>query len=553
MPESKHFFSTHGRLLILAGLVIFCSYPAHAGRKGWKQQEVNWHGPGGSRIKAIHYPAESRPPLRHKKHPRKPKKLRKKALPAKVASRLTGLAEISDAPIYATVIDSPPIDGFLPWVATAITDKRHPATEFGGILTAEPATTVLGGYLTGNPQQNFAFGIFDTGAGAHVINHAAALQASLTGPYLTSNEVEIMGVIGSVPAKVSQPIGIYVDGIGAVEPNGLLHDTSGMVGEWNTTVCVGDDIESPNLPTAIGAPLSVFFAAEFRNDLETMAVRNDVNFVSPDIFFYDLDDPCIPGYANKIPLELRPLGGASVSYTPTLVEVAPLIYEYVPASPSIVMGGLDLLQSLFFVHSVDLYEGDQSAIDKDRFLFDTGAQVTVVGSRIAARLALDIADPNFQVKIEDVTGATTTADGFYVDEIQIPALGEWLTATNVPVILFDVPSPEGGTLDGIIGMNLFTDLNFVFHGGGLFGQADPAVEFGPIPYHIVADVYPRAGDGVVDNLDLAAFADAWLAIFEPPTVNWNYKCDMAPQANPDGIINFGDFAVFAAHWGETTP
>jgi len=483
------------------------------------------------------------------KHPRSAKRLRKKVLPMETAARLTALAEPFCPPVYAVVIDSPPIDGFVGWVATAITDKRHP--EINGIFSAEPAAAVLGGYLAGNPQQSYAVGIFDTGAGAHVMNHAAAMQGGLAGSYLTSNEVEIMGVIGSVSAAVSQPVGIYVDGIGAIEPDGLLQDRSGMVGEWNTAVCVGDAIKSPNLPTAIGAPMSVFFAAEFRNDLETMAIHNDVNFVSPDIFFYELDDPCVPGYSNKIPLELRPLGGISVSYPPTLDSST---LEYVPAGPSIVMGGFDLaLQSLFFVHSVDLYDGDQSAIDKDRFLFDTGAQVTVVGSRIAARLAIDISEPNFQVVVEDVTGATTVVDGFYIDEIQIPALGEWLAVTNVPVILLDVASPEGGTVDGIIGMNLFTEPNFVFRGGGLFGQSDPSIEFGQIPYHIPADIYPRAGDGVVDNLDLAVFADAWLGIFEPPSVNWNFKCDVAPQSGADGIVNFLDFAVFAEHWGQTAP
>ncbi len=72
------------------------------------------------------------------------------------------------------------------------------------------------------------------------------------------------------------------------------------------------------------------------------------------------------------------------------------------------------------------------------------------------------------------------APGFYVDVIQIPALGEWFTARNVPMVLLDVTSPEGGTLDGIVGMNLFVNFNLVVRGGGLFLQQDPALEFEPI-------------------------------------------------------------------------
>ena len=72
------------------------------------------------------------------------------------------------------------------------------------------------------------------------------------------------------------------------------------------------------------------------------------------------------------------------------------------------------------------------------------------------------------------------APGFYVDSIEIPAVGEWLTARTVPVVLLDVFSPEGGTLDGIIGTNLFVDFNLVLRGGGMFFQPDPALEFAPI-------------------------------------------------------------------------
>jgi predicted aspartyl protease len=466
--------------------------------------------------------------------------LRKKILPAEAALRLAPLARQTIAPTIAIVLDSPPIDGFVPWIAVAVTDERFDEEEMR--FDAVPTNSVIGNYLTSNPESDYAIGIFDTGASAHVMSYAAADQAGLFGPYLTSNMVEVTGVTGSVFAWVSYPLGIFIDGLGAIEPDGLLHDTSSMVGETNVSITVGDVVESPNLPTAIGSPLSVYFAADFRNDQHITVTHNAEEFTAPDISFYEPSDPCCPSYTNIIPLELRPLGGANVQYIP---DIDPFTFELIPISPSVIIGNQS--QSIFFVHSVDLYEGNKSAIDKDRFMLDTGAQVTVVGSRVAARLHLNPADPNFEVEIQGVTGDTITAPGFYIDSIEIPALGEWLSFTNIPVILLDVASPEGGTVDGIIGMNLFADLNFVLRGGGLHGQDDPSIEFEPIP-HIIADIAPQGGDGRVDYLDLAELVSHWLETSISP--NWNPECDLAPPSSPDGMVNFLDFAVLAEHWLE---
>ena len=445
-------------------------------------------------------------------------------------------AEGLTGPVITLVFDSPPIDGFVPWIAVSVTDARSDILEIDAI----PTTTVIGDYLTSAPESDYAIGIFDTGSSIHLMGNAAATQAGLfSAGLVTYNTTLISGVTGSTEAWISMPLGLFIGGLGAVEPNGLLLDTSGMVGQTNVSIAVGQG-GSPDLPTAVGSPLSAYFAACFLNDQQITVTHDGDEFTGPDIQFYDLDDPCIPSYSNVIPLELRPLGGVSVQYL-----FDPFDYpDYPPISPSIITG--NFYQSIFFVASVDLYNGSKSAIDKDRFLLDTGAQITVVGSRIAARLGLDPADPDFEVEIMGVTGGSIMAPGFYIDSVEIPALGEWLSFTNVPVIFLDISSPEGGTVDGVIGMNLFVDLNFVFRGGGLFAQDDPRIEFGPAIYRIIADIAPPGGDGAVNFLDLAAFAQAWLAI--PTSPNWNSRADMVSDAR----IDFFDFAVLAQHWLEGT-
>ncbi|MGD0078387.1 MAG: retropepsin-like aspartic protease, partial [Sedimentisphaerales bacterium] len=332
---------------------------------------------------------------------------------------------------------------------------------------------------------------------------------------------------------------IFIDGLGTIEPNGLLLDRSAMMGQSNVAIAVGEGLDPVDLPTAIGSPMSAYFTAAFYNDTQITVSHNDSNFTAPDIRIYQQDDPEIPNYANTIPLELRPLGAISAQYIPGLNE----FFDFEPTSPSVLIGTSS--QSIFFVASVDLYQGTHSAIDKTRFMLDTGAQISVVGSRIAARLALNPAHPDFEVEIQGVTGETIIAPGFYIDSIDIPALGDWLSFTNIPVILLDIPSPEGGTVDGIIGMNLFADLNFVLRGGGLFLQDDPSISYETI-IRFTGDIAPAGGDGIVNYLDLAALADAWLA--NPLSQNWNSRADIVG----DAIINFRDFAALAQNWRQTS-
>lgn len=392
---------------------------------------------------------------------------------------------------------------------------------------------MVGSYLTPTPETDYAIGIFDTGAGAHIIGNADAVRAGLFSHWpslITSSTVELQGVIGSVNAWVSQPIGLFIDGLGAIEPTGLILDDSWMVGETNVSICVGDQVESPNLPTVIGTPLSVYFTTVIYNDQQVTIIRDGNEFTGPDVFFYESSDPCIPAFNNVIPLELRPAGAVSVQYFPNVFD--PEDPEWgAPMSPSTV-GELGMSQSLFFVFNVDLTNGTRSATEKDGFILDTGAQVSVVSEAIGARLGLNPNNPDFEVEIQDVTGEAAMIPGFYIDSLELVATPEWLSFTNVPVIMLDVASPEGGTLDGIIGMNLFTEFNLALRSGGLPDYGGHRLEFEPIP-----------------PLDLAAFAEAWLAT--PQSPNWNPRADLAPPT-PDDLINFLDFVIFAEHWSETT-
>jgi len=536
-----------GAAVISALFAILC-WPSvvQAGRPGWQRQEVNWRMSGGSRIKAVRFPTDT--PLLDRGSGRTHTVSHENRLFATSATRTESQRNIAVSAATQFDIISPPMAGFVPWIVVGITDERLGELE----LDAIPKTSVVGNYLTSNPQANYSIGLFDTGAAAHVLNW---LDATTTGVFdhvpnlLTSSTIEVSGVTGTVAVWVSQPLGLFIDGLGSIDPNGLIPDDSMMVGQINVSIAVGDPIESPNMPTAIGTPLSVFFTSVIYNDRQITVVRDGNELMAPDLRFYEHDDRYIPKYPNTIPLELRPSGAVAVQYFPNIFD--PFGPDFgSPAVPSVIMGFLPT-QSLFFVSSVDLSDGDKQALDKDGFMFDTGAQVSVVSELIGARLGLNADNPDFEVEIQDVTGGTIIAPGFFIDSLEIVAIPRWLSYTNVPIVMLNVNSPEGGFLDGIVGMNLFVDFNLVLRGGGLAGLDPPAIEFERISSRIIADIAPQGGDGIVDFLDLAALANAWLMTADSPY--WNPKVDIAPRPRPDNIINFTDFIELAEHWYETTP
>jgi len=499
-----------------------------------RAEDVNWQGPGGTKIRKIRY---------------FPKDEADKTLQA-----LDTAAIETATATPANVISSPPVDGFVPWIVITPTDESLDAESTGIYETF--ASSYTGNHPAGHETRtDYMIGIFDTGASAHVIGYQNALQAGLYNlAYLTEdNVVEVSGVTGSVEARVTWPYGLFIDGLNALEPNApgqsewVLPTTTGMLGEYNVATLIGQNPgANPDLVTAIGSPMSVFYDTRIEPEFPITVTRNNTDYTAPRITLYEKDAD-EPGYDNYIPLELKPLGSVNVQYVTygfdpeDLLDLFENIFsfelDYSPLTPSVIFGTSS--QSLFFIHGVDLTEGAYTARDKNRFMFDTGAQVTVIGSRIAARLKLHPDNKDFEVEIEGVSGDSIMAPGFYVDYLAIPAVGEWLEYTDVPVVMLDIFSPEGGELDGIIGMNLFNQYNFMLRGGGFMLEDDPRLEFQRIQA-IPADIAPDPHDGMVNMIDLSAMSSAWQTT--------DSAADIAPLGSPDGTVDLQDLIVLANYW-----
>jgi hypothetical protein len=523
--------------------VVVAQAAVFAESSGWERKEVNWRVSRDRQIKAIYYPADQNLPLLENRTERKPVHLEQRTIVPETGQISAMTAGSTGATVFANVINSPPIDGFVPYVAVAATDAAS------GELYDIAAYTeywVTGNYLTSSPQTDYAIGIFDTGSSAHIIN---AYDAEIMGIYnadlVTSITVTILGATGEAIALVSQPLGFFTDGLSAIDPDTLSADDSNMVGQSNVATIVGDIIESPNLPTVIGSPMAFFFTTVIKNSQPVTRNFDGNDITAPDIHLYEYNDSRIPAYTNKITLELRPSSGYAVQFFPCIE-----MYEGdcpegdgEPTTPSVVFDSMMLSapQSLFFATRTDMANGNRTS-QQNHFMFDTGAQITVISESKAAELELLGNDPNFYVEIFDATGSSAIIAGYYINLLEITATPAWLSFTHVPVIVLDVTSPEGGVLDGILGTNLFIDTDFYIHGGGLYSQDQPYLKFAFLPAGIAGDIAPAGGDGKVNILDLAVFADAWLA--NPLLANWNSQADMIS----DGIINFRDFAVLARNW-----
>lgn len=517
-------------------VALLCWFPAvEAGQSGWQRKEVNWRMSGDSSIKAVNYPAD-KPPMTLNQHRRgQPKKARLKAI---TPTAEAAFVKPVTGNVFAAVIDSPPIDGFVPWIVVSVTDESLGFWD----IDAVPSANVVGNHLTGSPQSDYAIGIFDTGASTTLISDGDAFKTGMYDEgFVTSLEVELTGATGTAVAHTSNPLGIFIAGLDVLEPNGLLLNDAEMLGEYNVSVIVGDSVESPDLPTAIGMPLAIYTSAAFSNNKRFSTTIDGNDFNSPYINFYSFDDFSAPTYSNHIDLELRPSDAGAVQYIPCdLWGGCGDEPDGTPQYPSTIWGGLSS-QSLLFLPWVSLADRNYSLNLIDGFMLDTGAQITVISRTMASGLHLSTSNPDFTVEIQDVTGQITIEPGFFLDSLQIPADGEWLEYTNVPVVAINVDSPEGGYLNGIIGMNLFVDLNFVVSGGGFL--IGPTLEF-ESACRIAGDIIPPYGDCMVDFLDLAELTDHWLETSNSP--NWSPQCDIAL----DNKVNFLDFAAIAQNWLE---
>lgn len=304
-----------------------------------------------------------------------------------------------------------------------------------------------------------AYGIFDTGSS--VITFAADDQARFVAagtpiPIKVPNGAVATGVGGDVTGDVSEPGNILVDGLHAAtltyDENGLPTFTASFstgAAASGVQVFVGTEAGSPAVPTITGMPILRPSSSnpsgraalvelegagfDFSPSVPGLQVGlPDLRFVEPGTAL-----PGREGTSGPIRLPMSLIGGSGT-----------LGANGVTQSPNPVSTDVRLSNGVI-------------TISGRRFLFDTGAQMSVVSPWLAEQLQLHPNGPGSQSFVQGIGGSAQLTE-VVAEKLQ---LGDAVEFTNVPLFVADL---ENG-LDGILGMNLFNSAVAMLidpYGGG---------------------------------------------------------------------------------------
>ncbi|HEV8060987.1 MAG TPA: DUF4214 domain-containing protein, partial [Gemmataceae bacterium] len=404
-----------------------------------------------------------------------------------------------------------------------------------------------------------AFALFDTGSSA--ITFSASTQAAFTAagssiPIAIKGGGIVEGVGGAQVGDVSAAGSIQADGLHAAT---LSFNNAG---QGSFTFSFGSQaVIAPGIQAFVGSPST------------SPSVQS---IVGTPILASSASTP--GGYAAVVEMQgvtfnLSPLAAGLVVTLPDVRFAAPGTTLF-PASgttnpvtiPLTLTGsdnhtnpGNDISESPVPVQSnVSLTSGSVTVANQP-FLFDTGAQISVISTALATTLGLNLSQPDFTATVSGDSGPTTLK-GYVISSLTLPQSGGGtLTFTNVPVFVFDA----GTGLAGILGMNLFNTATAMVYDPFSPAGASFSVSFSTNPNRTPED--PRE-PGALAALGLS-FGSTLIGPTQPvnpPSLgtiagkvffdaNWNRQLDPREQGiagttvyidmNNDGKFDAGDLSA----------
>jgi hypothetical protein len=426
----------------------------------------------------------------------------------------------------------PRLVGFSPLVAITTSNERSlEDIDYEHDLQA----TYIGDPLNPDADPNFVIGYLDSGSVVDLAAGSARTILGLTGANLTGNYVPIGGVGGTVDAQVSQPLGFFAAGLSAVDTGGLLA-FSALVGHSNVSGLAVPPLvcgASEAVTAIVGTPFMAFYNTVIRVDTPRSVTVGGQTFLGPDVQILQPYTP-LPTYPYALAMEF---GGmmpvTTASYYPVL-DPEDLITPQIPTMLSFTTLSFPLGGAFFAtIQVVEGEPGPTNPTQSMRVMVDTGAQSSIMSPAMAANLGLPIT-ADFPVSVCGVGGLVEDVPGYFIDYVKISAWGGFLEFSRAPFVIIDLESPEGGPLDGVLGMNFFWNRNVVFEpsltGSGFLHVSDPIpVAFGD------TDV-----DFDVDDADAAYFVSC---LTDPGSETINAECDHL-DGDEDADIDLADAARF---------
>lgn len=360
--------------------------------------------------------------------------------------KVGNLRYASPRSIYAYPLQSPPVVGFQPFVAVTLTDRQG-SDDFSTL--AIPQVTRTGNLLPRNQPEYTYLATLDSGGQSHILSAEAAAMIDLEGSGRAGGyQVEVSGASGSEFLDVSDPLGVFVSGTQNITNTTTLQaPASSYVGQIHTSVLTAGP--GSVLPSIIGVPMLGHYAADIKNSQTRRLTTSTGAVRSPAVNFVPHGDAT--QYQFRLELDLQdPLGSSTSGPTffPSLDDfddfsdnpTAPTFWTFPIANTNLTHTG--------------------GSVSQQQFLFDTGAQVSVVSEATADAIGFDVGTdtPDFFIDVLGV-GGTRQVPGFFVQRFELPVTGGSAIFQDVPVVVLNVTDPRDGVgfIPGIIGMNLFND------------------------------------------------------------------------------------------------
>ena len=415
-----------------------------------------------------------------------------------------------------------PVAGFTPKVVMGVTNATQNNQEYDAVRQS----SMIGTAYPNSTNPYYTICTLDTGANVNLLSYTDRGGFGLPD---TGYTIDLQGAGPDVvTADIMTPAGYFANGLQALTGPTTPPVTTGFVGASNIESVAAQSI-TQDLPTVLGTPFALFHTTVIRTDHNYTGTYNGQEYLSPQVEFYSSwKDSGVPRWDYRLVAHYDQAGLLPPVYVPE-----DYIILGIPPQPT-------ATAAMF----VDAGVADTGRNSGGSFLFDTGAQVTVISELVAMDLGLNLNAPEFTVEVTGI-GGTQTVPGFTLDTLSLPAYGLGpFTLTNVPVIVLDVTGSTGAPVEGIIGMNLFTDRNLIINPSYSEGAAGPA--WGTPFIGITALVgHPgdTNGDLMVNLADLSALAANYGA--------YGYASWAMGDFNHDAQVNLSDLSVMGAYYGQT--
>jgi hypothetical protein len=360
-----------------------------------------------------------------------------------------------------------PVGGFLPLVGIGLSDEY--SEELLDLTpkyhTSQPTNSIM----LGNGTPNFDVALLDTGAGFSALTSQAYAGFNIDGPFPGNSDgfdgtqsIDFEGATGTLSADVNEPLGLYALGLqGRTGSAPLAMNLSLLKGQTNTAMVTLP--ASSDLPNILGLPFASRYTTYIRNDMPQIFQLNGHTVRTPAVDFLAKNTGGSLGIDRRAFMQNNPSG--SLSGQPLYIfNQANLDIDEPwkdPDAPTLLATGTG--GSFLNVSGTE-----NSSFSNAQFLFDTGADVTVVSSFTANQLGYS-GVPDFTVAVVGSGGTAFDVPGFFLNNLTIPAETSThgpanITLQNVPVVILDVKNPgdPDNIVPGIVGMNVFVGRNIAY-------------------------------------------------------------------------------------------